>query len=141
MHFNHAANEKFQRVSNAIAAGTSTQSPTPIDVSGAEEVTFVTALGTITATGTPSVHIVEGDDTTAMTAVGSSTVTAADDDDNQLIVNSLVRPTKKYAGVVITRPTANAVVDGVIAILRMIHRAPVGDDTVTVVGKVTKVSA
>lgn len=135
-------NMKFVRVENAAAAGTSDLTTDFVDTAGYDEIIFVTLFGTITAGAVTSVKaqqsaVSDGSDAADLL---SSSVTVADDDDNQMVVHSVFRPRERYVNLIIDRGTQNAVVDGCLAILCHPTKAPVTDDATTVVGKKVLVS-
>lgn len=116
---NFLTNFKVTRVLNAVAAGTSSQNGSVIDMQGYEGVAFVAAFGTLTATQVTSLKAQEGDASNLSDAAdleGTSTGPLADGDSNKLLVLEVFKPLKRYIRPVVVRGTANAVIDGVIAI-------------------------
>ena len=117
---------KLTRVSNAVAAGITDINCTGLDMMDAanqaryEGVLFVCALGTLTATQVTKLKVQQSDDDGGSDAYddleGSATAAAADGDSNKLLVCDVHRPTKRYVRAVVDRGTANAVVDGVVAV-------------------------
>lgn len=119
------------RVSNAVAAGTTDVECTAVDMAGYDAVVFVVALGTITSSAVTSVKVQHSDDNSTFADVAASAITVADDDDNQLFVAEVLRPTKRYVRCVIDRGTANCVVDSVVAIQHAARETPVTQPATT----------
>jgi hypothetical protein len=109
-----------RRSLNAVAAGTSTQNGTGIDMRGYDGVLFIAGVGTLTATQTTSLKAQQSDDDggtdTYDDLAGSSSGNLADGDSNKLLVLDIYRPQKRYVRPVVVRGTANAVIDFVLAI-------------------------
>jgi hypothetical protein len=126
----------LKRVLNAVAAGTTTQTSSAVDLAGYQGVRFIVALGAITATGVPAVKASDCDTsggTYADIAGSLGTAFTASTDDNKLWVLDIYRPTKRFLKCIVTRATANAVIDGVWAELYEGRVQPATDDT-TVLG-------
>lgn len=137
---NRANTEKTIRVMNAVAAGTTDQTSSAIDTAGYEGVKIYTAFGTITSGAVTSVKVQQSSDDAAADAYADLTgtsVTVADDDDNQVVVHDIYRPRERYLKVVIDRGTQNAVIDGIIAVLYGADKMPTTDDSSTVVSRET----
>ncbi len=130
-------NFKIQRVSNAVAAGTTDINSSSVDMQGSESVTFVVALGAIVAGAVTSVKAQQSSDdgvADAFADLAGSAITVADDDDNQLVALEIVRPRERYVRCTVDRATQNATVDGIVALLGAPKLAAVTHDTATVVG-------
>ena len=128
---------KVTRVSNAVAAGTTDSNGTGLSMAGFDGVMFIAALGTITATGVQGLKAQQSDDDGATDTYGDLTgtlVSAADDDDNKLVILDIFQPGKLWVRPVVTRATANCVIDGVIAIQYGAANRPTTHDAATVVG-------
>lgn len=108
---------KHERVSNAVAAGTTNVNTTVIDRAGFAGVKWTLSWGAITATGVAQAKIQEGTlaDGSDMADLAGSKTTALtpSTDDNKTTVVDLYTLTKRYVRLVILRGTANAVVDSV----------------------------
>lgn len=133
---------KTVRVMNAVAAGTTDQNGTGVDMQGYDAVRFVAGFGTLTATQVTSLKAQQSSDNGSSDAYadieGSDTGNAGDDDDNDLLITDLIRPTERYVRPVVLRETANAVIDFVIAELYRARDIPVTQDaTVIACNKVT----
>lgn len=110
----------IDRVLDAVAAGTTVQNGTGVDMSGYDGVLFVLTVGTLTATQVTALKAQQSsDDGSADTYAdieGSLVGPLGDDDDNDMLVLDVFRPEEQYVRPVVNRATANAVIDGVIAI-------------------------
>lgn len=107
------------RVSNAVAAGTTTITSSAVDTSGFDVCTFMIPFGTITTGAATSIKIQQSSDdgsTDAYSDLEGSNITVADDQDNKVAIAEVVRPAKRYLKCVISRATQNSVVDGIFAI-------------------------
>lgn len=130
---------KITRHSNAVAAGTTDISPANgIDMQGFDGVLFIVPFGAITATAVTSIKAQQstavdgtGD---AFADIAGTAVTVADDDDNKIAYLDVVRPTERFVRLVVDRGTANAVVDGIIAIQYKARSKPTTHDATTVLG-------
>lgn len=126
---------KVTRVMNAVAAGTTDQESSTVDMQGFDGVMFIAAFGAITTNAVTSVKLQQGADsggTDGADLLGTG-VTVADDDDNQVVVLDVYRPTERYVRCVIDRGTQNAVIDGIVAIQYNGRRQPTTHDSATVV--------
>lgn len=114
---------KIVRVSNDAVAGTSDITTSVVDTQGYDSVCFVAALGDITATSiltltakTNSANSTSSPAPTALTPAVTYTA-AASDADNKMMALDINKPRDRYVFAVLNRTTANAVVDGIFAIL------------------------
>lgn len=127
--FNMLFDVDVSRVSNAVAAGTSDVNGTAVDMTDWDGVLFVAALGTLTTTHVTKLLAQGGaasDGSDAVTLVGSTTDQMADGDSNKLICLDVVRaPGVRYIRPVLDRGTANAVLDGIVAIRYRNRKGPV----------------
>lgn len=138
-----ANQEKAIRVMNGVVAGTTAQTSSVIDTAGYEGVKIATLFGAITSTAVTSVKLQQSSDDGAADAysdIEGSSVSVADDDDNQIVVHDIYRPQKRYLKVVVGRGTANAVIDGIVASLYGARKQPTTDDSATVVSRKLLVS-
>jgi hypothetical protein len=119
---------RVERVMNAVAAGTSVQTSSAVDCQaneGYDEVTFMAAFGALTATQVTSIKVQESDDnSTYNDSKDTASINLADTDGNKVLLCT-IRPTKRYLKCIVTRGTANAVIDGVWAFLRRSKKLPV----------------
>lgn len=114
---------RITRVSNAVAAGSTDSNGTAVDMGvdgGYDGVMFIALLGTLTASQVTALHAQQSSDNGSaddFTDIeGSEVGPMADGDSNKMLVLDVYRPTKQYVRPVVDRATANAVIDGVIAI-------------------------
>jgi len=111
---------KISRVLNGVAAGTSVQAGSAVDMQGYDGVMFIALLGALTATQVTSMEAHQSSDNAAADAftalLASKVGPLADGDSNKCLVLDVWRPQERYVKPVINRATANAVIDGVIAI-------------------------
>ncbi len=122
---------KITRVSNAQSAGTSAINATAVDMAGFDAVTFIVAMGAIVSTAVTSIKVQQSSDNSTFEDLESTSITIADDDDNELFVAEVIRPAKRYVRVVVSRGTANATVDSIVAIQHLAHAQPVTQPTGT----------
>jgi len=115
---------KVIRVMNAVAAGTTDQNSSWVDMKNAESVRFIALFGTLTASQVTTVKLqgattsnqsdaadlLDSDSGTVIT-----TTALADGDSNKIAVIQVFKPKTRYVRCVIDRGTANAVIDGAIA--------------------------
>lgn len=110
---------KTVRHNNGAVAGTSTITPSAgIDMQGFNSCKFDVLLGAITSTGVPSIKVQQSDDdgdTDAYSDLAGTAFSAADTDSNKIISVEIVRPAKRYLKLILTRATANTVLDGIVA--------------------------
>lgn len=108
------------RVLNAVAAGTSDQNSSSVDMAGYEGVLFVALFGTLTATQVTSIKAQsssdDGSTDTFADLEGTAVGPLTDSDGNKMLLLDVFRPDERYVRCVVDRGTANAVIDGVIAI-------------------------
>jgi len=125
---------KITRVANAAAAAQTEVLSSVLDMQGYDGVMFVALLGDITAT---SVLTLTAKGNTAsstssptpVTQVATAAFTAgASDADNKVLVVDVFDPELRYVFASLTRTTANAVVDGIIAIQYTAELRPTTQD-------------
>lgn len=111
---------RVDRVMNAVAAGTTDQNSSSVDMqadTAYDEVTFIALFGALTATQVTKIKVQQSsDDSVWNDLAGSESAALADADGNKALAVT-VRPQKRYVRCVVDRGTANAVIDGVLAIL------------------------
>lgn len=127
---------KITRVLNAVAAGTTNQNTASVDMTGWDEVEFVALFGALTANQVTKLKIQQSSDDASADSfadlTGSATAALADGDTNKCARAGCARPQERYARAVVVRGTANAVIDGVIAIQRLFRKQPFGSQSSTV---------
>lgn len=132
MHMNFLHEAKVIRVENSAVAGTSALVTDVIDMRGFSSIAFIAVLGDVTAnsvlTLTGSTN--DADSTSGATALTDvATFTAgASDADNKMLMLDLHQPRERYVFATLTRTAANAVVDGIIAVLYNPTEKPVTPD-------------
>ena len=109
-------NAEFVRVENAVAAGTTSVESDGVDINGFESIVFIVALGAITTGAATSVKLQQSTDNSSFADLEGTSITVADDDDNQIALLEIHRPRERYVRAVVSRATQNAVVDGIFAI-------------------------
>ena len=121
---------------NAVAAGATSQNSSSVDMQDWDEVEFVALLGTLTATQVTRLKIQQSSDNGAGDAFAdleaSATAAMADGDSNKILRSGIARPRERYVRGVLVRGTANAVIDGMIAIQRRARKLPFGAQSSTV---------
>ena len=138
---NNISNQiKTTRVMNAVAAGTSDQNSSSVNMSNFEGVRFTTAFGTITAGAATSVRVQQSADNSNWDDLLGSDITVADDDDNQVVVIDIWRPIDRYVRVTVKRATQNAVIDGILAYQYGPLKLPTTHDSGTVQTTETHIS-
>jgi hypothetical protein len=137
MAFNLSRAGKVTRISNAVAAGTTAVTSSAIDMKGFDSCQFVVFFGAITANAVTSVKAQQSSDdgsSDAYADLAGTSITVADDDDNQTVILDIDKPRERYLKCVVSRATQNAVVDGIFAIQYNAVEQPVTHDAATVVG-------
>jgi len=134
---NLSTHGKVTRVSNAVAAGTTDINGSSVDMTGFDAVTFYFLFGAITATAVTACKAQQsGDDGSAdaFADLAGTSISVADDDDNKVVALEITNPRERYVRPVVDRGTANAVLDGIIAVQTRAKAEPVTHDAATVVG-------
>lgn len=130
-------NNKLTRVSNAVAAGSTDSNTSAVDMQNFEGVAFIAMFGTITTNAVTGIKVQQSDDNgvaDGWSDLAGSAQSIADGADNDCLATEIVRPTKRYVRAVVTRATANAVIDSVIAIQTHPRKKPVTHDSATIAG-------
>ena len=111
---------KVSRVLNAVAAGTTAQNGTAVDMQGYDGVMFVAMFGTLTANQVTSLKAQQSSDNGSADTFADLEETGVgplvDGDGNKCLILDVFCPEERYVRPVVSRGTANAVIDGVIAI-------------------------
>lgn len=126
---------KLTRVLNAVAAGTTNQTGSTIDMADFDAVSFTVAFGTITNGAVTTIRVQQGaaSDASDMTDLAGTSITVADTDDNKLALTEIFRPQKRYVRVMVARATQNAVIDGAVAFQYGARVKPVTQDSTTII--------
>ena len=125
-------NVKITRAVAATAAGTTDVNGSTIDTAGYDGVMFVLDVGTLTATQVTSMRAQQGllSDASDMADLeGTIAGPMADGDGSKFLVIDVFRPLERYVRVIVDRATANAVLNGGVAILYSAHNKPVTQST------------
>jgi len=96
----------------AGAAGTAAINGTILDMQGFDGLAVVVQTGPIVAAAVTSMKVSQDDDS-AMGSdndIAGTKQTIADDDDNKAFMTDIIRPTKRYVRVKVSRATQNATV-------------------------------
>lgn len=118
------------QVQNGAAAGTTNVTGSSVDSFGFDNVRFIASIGTLTATQVTALKIQESSDNSTFTDMtGGATAAMADGDSNKLLIADVYKPAKRYLRPVLTRGTANAVLNCIIAESGLARRPPVTQDT------------
>lgn len=129
MNMNMLHDAKIVPVKAAAAAGQTTLTTDVVDTQGFDSVCFIAYLGDVTDTSVLTLKGYTNDtnDTVTPTELATNvTFTAgATDADNKLLVLDLNKPRQRYAYATLARGTANAVLNGIIAVLYNAHEKPV----------------
>lgn len=109
----------FRTLSNGVAAGTTTQTTSAVDVKDGEQVILAAVIGTITSTGVPVITPQYSLDGTNYTDLTAYAVTLADTDSDKQVIFNIPKcpPTWQKMRLKIARGTANAVITFAYAIL------------------------
>ncbi len=129
-----AKNTKITRVMNAKAAGATAQNGTAVDMQNWEGVMFVALFGALTATQVTSI---KAQQSTAKSSgfsdlEGTEAGPLDDGDGNKALVLDIKNPRERYVRCVASRATANAVIDGVVAIQYGPRKMPAAHDSTVV---------
>jgi hypothetical protein len=127
--------QKITRVLNAVAAGTTNQNTSSVDMTGWDSVEFVAHLGALTATQVTKLKAQSSSDDAVADAYadvsGAATAAAADADSGKLLRCEVMASggRERYMRAVVVRGTENAVINSVIAIQRRGRRLPLTQST------------
>ena len=124
---------KFTRVLDAVAAGTSDQNSSSVDMKSYDAVTFVVGFGAITASAVTSIKLQGSDDDSSFSDLAGTAITVADSDDDKIVLSEINQPQQRYVRCVVDRGTQNAVIDFAVALQSKANKAPVTQSS-TVLG-------
>ena len=134
MHTNFLKDCKILAVENAAVAAQTELVSDVVDMQGYDSIAFIVKLGDVsdtcvlTMTGkTNTANHVSSPTPTTLATTATFTAGATDADD-KLMMLDLHKPRDRYVFLSLTRTTANAVVDGVFAVLYNAHEMPVSQD-------------
>lgn len=125
-------NVKITRVSAAAAAGQTAVNSSILDMQGFDGVLFLVLTGDVSDTSVLTLKAEQNavNSGTGMAALsGSAAFTAgATSADNKILSLDVFKPSKRYLRAALTRATANAAVDGIIAIQYGAQNRPAAHD-------------
>ena len=125
-----AKNTKITRVMNAKADGATAQDGTTVDMQNWEGVMFVALFGALTATQVTSIKAQQSTaKSSGFSDLENTQVGPLDDDGNKALVLDVKNPRERYVRCVVSRATANAVIDGVVAIQYGPRKMPAAHDS------------
>ena len=130
---NFLTNSKLTRVEPAAAAAQTTLTSDVIDMQSFDGVVFIAFLGDVLDTAVLTLQAQQGDqsdgsDATNLAGVLATFTADATSADNNMLAVEIARPTKRFLRVTLTRATANAAVDGIVAVQSNPAEAPVTQD-------------
>lgn len=101
------------------ASGATDRNGATVDTLGFAGVIFAVKLAAVATGGTNAIKLQHGDASNAsdMADIKGSKVTVADDDDNQLFLLQVEKPTKRYVRVVMDKDATNACAESVVHML------------------------
>lgn len=137
MSFNLSKAGKVTRVMNAQAAATTDSTGSSVDMQGYDSVCFYASFGAITATAVTSVKAQQSSDDAVADAFADllgTAISVSTTNGNDVVVLDISHPRERYVRPIVDRGTANAVIDGIIAVQYNANVEPVTHDTTTVVG-------
>ncbi len=131
---NFLANSKLTRVEPAAVAGQTLLTSDTVDMKGFDNASFVALLGDVTDTSVLTLQAQHGDqsdgsDATNLAGVAAAFTADPTNADNNMLAVEIARPTKRFLRVTLTRATANAAVDGIVAVQSNPAEAPVTQDS------------
>lgn len=129
---------KIVRVMNAVAAGTSDQTSSAVDMQGFDGCAFLAAFGALTSGTVASVRAQQSADDGSVDTYADlkgSDQAVADTNSNKAVLLDIFRPQERYLKCVVKRATQNAVIDGVFAILYKSNKLPTVIDSTIVAQK------
>ena len=116
---------------SARAAGQTAINGAMVDMQGYEGVVAVVEMGTIAATAVTSIKWQQSDTTTSadFSDLEGTGIAIAADDDDEIFVSELYKPTKRYVRAVVERGTANAALRAATYVQYKARTAPVVQGT------------
>lgn len=131
---NLAHNISVSRVMTAQAAGATAVNGSVVDMQGWDGVLFIALFGAIVSTAVTGLKAQQGAASDASDAADllGTLVSIPDTGDDKALVLDIYRPQERYVRPVVNRATANATIDGVIAIRYKGRKAPASLDATVV---------
>ncbi len=128
---------KAIRLSNSVAAATTSITSSALDTQGFDGALFIVNMGAIASGSDCTAKLQQSSDDGVADGYSDllgTSISIADDDDNQLVLIDITSPQKRYLKLVLARATATAVVDSISALLYNAKNEPTTHDSATVVG-------
>lgn len=123
------------------SAATTDLTSEAVDMQGFEGARFICGFGALTSTAVTSVKAQQCDTSGGTYAdLAGTAITVADDDDNQISIIDVYRPTERFLKHVVDRGTANAVIDFLIVELYGPKEIPVSETADNVISAEKHVS-
>lgn len=134
---NIGKNIKVTRVLNAVAAGTTVQNSSVLDMSGFDGVVFIGAVGALLAGAVTGLKAQQGQAANLSDAADleGSLASIPDTGSNGMAIVDIYRPQERYVRAVFNRAVATAVLDGIIAIQYKGSKAPTTQDATVIAAK------
>lgn len=125
---------RVSRVSNAEVAGLTPINTKTVDMANFSSATWVVLFGTISAGGVQGIKVQGGEQSDGSDAADleGTLVSVTDAQSNFAAVVEVTRPRQRYLRAVVTRATANSVVDGVLCLMGVPADRATVDDSVSV---------
>lgn len=125
---NFLKDHDVRRVMNSVAAGTSDQNSSSVRMDEGRSITFLLLIGALTAGQVTQIKAQQSSDDGVVDdwtdIAGSLVGPFADADGNKMLALEIFKPMKEYVRLVVDRGTANAVIDGVIAVISGPRKSP-----------------
>jgi hypothetical protein len=120
-------NAEVRKAMGPVVAGVTVQTGATIDTFGYDGVAFVFSFGALLATQVTNAKVQGGaasNGSDAADLAGSHTLALTDGQGNTVQVIDIYRPAQRYLTPIVNRGTANAVINGVFAILYHAELSP-----------------
>jgi hypothetical protein len=97
------------KVSTALdyASGTATRNGAGLDMKGFEGVLMIVKFAAIGSSSTMDIHAEQCDDNSTFLDLAGTAIVPADDDDEQIFILDIVKPTDRYVRVVVTKDASH----------------------------------
>ena len=108
----------LKRLANASAAGTTDVDSSSIDLgadNGYPSCRLAVLFGAIVSGAATSIKVQSSSDDSTFNDLTGTSVTVADDDDNQIVYVDVVKPLERYLRIRVVKATQNSTVDGIFA--------------------------
>ena len=114
---------------SARAAGQTAINGAALDMQGYEGAVAIIEMGTIAATAVTSIKWQQSDTSADFSDLEGTGIAIAADDDDEIFVSELYKPTKRYVRAVVERGTANAALRAATYVQYKARTAPVVQGT------------